>query len=73
MPDTAEELAASLSQQGARCPFCGQTNWGAPLGAWPLPQADDPSENLPLLRALCLSCGFLAWFQQHVPEVFIAT
>jgi hypothetical protein len=25
-------------------------------------------DTVPLLRALCLSCGFLAWFQVGVPE-----
>lgn len=25
-----------------------------------------------LLRAICLNCGFVAWFKQRIPEVYDA-
>ena len=31
-------------------------------------EPDEAPDAFPLLRALCLSCGFLAWFQVGVPE-----
>jgi hypothetical protein len=68
MADTAGTLVATLSQQGTRCPMCGQIAWVAPVTPWVLPDAADSSNSLPLLRALCNGCGFLAWFQQNIPE-----
>lgn len=65
MPDSPESLARRLNELASDCPICG--------GGFMIPNqtvmfpAGDATE-LPLLRAVCKSCGFLGWFHRGVPE-----
>ena len=68
MSDSPEQLTALLSDIGAICPICSKADWAVPSTSWQLPASGDGAV-LPLLRAICLSCGYLAWFHEGVPEI----
>jgi hypothetical protein len=67
MPDTPTELLTVLRQQRIRCPMCHENHWAAVAKIWTLADGES-SDSLSFLRALCRSCGFVAWFQQSVPD-----
>lgn len=68
MPRTAEELIVALSRRDCPCPVCDERRWGTPETVTELTAQGEVADRVPLLRAVCLSCGFLAWFQVGVPE-----
>lgn len=67
MAISSEGLAGVLAQYGSVCPICGQAKWGVVSEEATLEVTSDP-EGLSLMRALCMGCGFLAWFQRDLPE-----
>jgi Zn ribbon nucleic-acid-binding protein len=67
MPDNAGELASALYRRGTKCPMCQTQDWGVLETPWNLASVDGVV-SAHLLRAYCRSCGFVAWFQRHVPE-----
>lgn len=68
MPTTPDELVVKLSQQRYLCPICKTNDWGVPESLVQLQTNDEIGNSLSVLRAICFTCGFLASFQQGVPE-----
>lgn len=66
MSESPEGLTTWLSHEGVPCPICAATDWAVPTTIWHL--SNGAGEVEPMLRAICLSCGFLAWFRSGVPE-----
>jgi len=67
MADTPTELLTVLRQQQIRCPMCQKAQWAAVAKVWTLADGKS-SDSLKFLRAVCRSCGFVAWFQQSIPD-----
>lgn len=48
------------------------SGWGALDLTWTLNSDGQVPDHMDLLRAICLNCGFVAWFKQRIPEVYDA-
>lgn len=68
MPRTPDDLVTALSKNKYACPICKEQAWGVPESMTRTQIEDEEHTSLPLLRALCFSCGFLGWFQAGIPE-----